>query len=144
MLIYDARKDLLDWASKQIFGDTGHVFDEASEAIGVALGDRLIAAVIYSNHSPNLNIEMSIASIDKRWATRSNLKAFFAYPFIQLGLKRVSTQCSANEGSIIEFNRRIGFTPEGYHRQAWHTGGDVVSFGMLKHECKWLDYGKQE
>lgn len=144
MLVYNAREDLLKWASDIIFGEDSNGFDMSCEAIGVVLNDRLIAAVVYSNHSPRVNMEMSIASIDKRWASRSNLNAFFSYPFIQLDLKRVSTQCSAKEGSIIEFNKRLGFKPEGYHREAWHAGGDVISFGMLKGECRYLNYGKTE
>lgn len=144
MLVYNAREDLLKWASSIIFGDKTAGFDMSSEAIGVVRNNKLIAVVVYSSHSPELNIEMSIASIDKSWASRQNLNAFFSYPFIQLNLKRVSTQCSAKEGSIIEFNKRLGFKPEGYHREAWHSGGDVISFGMLKDECRWIDHGKQK
>jgi len=99
---------------------------------------QIIAAVVYTNWHPKLSIEMSVASIDKSWATRHNLKAFFKYPFIDLGVKRVMTLCSAKKRDIIMFNKRLGFKPEGYHREAWELGGDAVSFGMLKNECKWV------
>jgi len=36
------------------------------------------------------------------------------------------------------FNKRLGFQLEGIHRQAWPMGGDALSFGMLKPECKWI------
>lgn len=80
---------------------------------------------------------MSIATIDKSWATRQNIRAFFEYPFIKLDLKRVQTLCSA-EGDTVRFNQKLGFTQEGHHRCAWHDGSDAVSFGMLKSECKWI------
>lgn len=140
-LVYNADKELCKWASERLFGDKYPPFGDDCSAIGVALDGRIIASVVYSNYFPNVNMDMSIASIDKRWATRFNLNAFFAFPFIQLGLKRVTTLCSANEGKIIEFNKTLGFIPEGYHKDLWFSGGDCISFRMLKNECRWLRNG---
>lgn len=137
-LIYGCSKDVRSWVSNQIFGHPDN-WDDKVEAIGVVKDGQLIAGVVYSDYHPNLSIEMSVASIDKTWATRHNLRAFFSYPFIQLGLKRVQTLCSALEGDTIVFNKRLGFQQEGSHREAWPLGGDAVSFGMLKHECRWLN-----
>lgn len=141
MLVYGSDKELCDWASTLIFRIPEQF--QNSKAIGVSNNGKIIAAVIYSNYylkpdGTGLSIEMSIASIDKRWATRHNLKAFFSYPFIQLGLERVWTQCSLNDGEIMQFNKRLGFIQEGIHRKAWPLGGDSASFGMIKDGCKWL------
>ena len=140
ILLHAADADICQWVSRQLFGEDD-AFDEKSRAIGVIYGEELIAGVIYNNYVPGITIEMSIASIDNRWATRHNLRAFFTYPFIKLGLERVQTLCSATEGDIVAFNKRLGFVEEGYHRKAWHTGGDAISFGMLKDECKWIRGG---
>lgn len=137
MLLYGADEDVCEWASMQIFGDPDR-FSNNCRAIGVVEDDRLIAGVVYSGYCPNHSIEMSVASVDKRWCNRHNLKAFFSFPFIQLALERVWTQCSAEQEGVIMFNKRLGFKQEGYHPRGWPMGGDSLSFGMLKEDCKWL------
>lgn len=137
ILCFAGHEKVCEWASNKIMGIPDG-WDEKARAMSVIKDDRLICAVVYSDYRPNISIEMSIASVDKTWCNRHNLRAFFSYPFIDLGVKRVTTLCSANKGDIVNFNKRIGFKPEGYHRQAWIDGGDTVSFGMLKDECKWL------
>lgn len=140
MLLYGCDKEILEWVSLQLFEEKDG-FSTQDKAIGVVLDNKLIAGVVYNRYVPNITIEMSIASIDKRWATRHNLRAFFSYPFIELCLKRIQTLCSATDEGIIMFNKKLGFTQEGLHRQAWPMGGDAISWGMLKSECKWINHG---
>lgn len=136
-LIHGSDKEVAAWVSKQLFNDPD-CFDDKARAIGVMSEGQLIAGIVYTNYQPEILIEMSIASIDRRWATRHNIRAFFEYPFIKLGLKRVQTLCSAQEGDVMLFNTRLGFKKEGYHPCAWHNGTDAVSFGMLKQNCRWI------
>lgn len=137
MLVYGHNRELCAWASLGLFGEPDG-FDEKAVAIGVIRDDKLIAAVIYSNYLPSISMEMSIYSIDKKWATRYNLKRLFSYPFIQLDLKRVAAMCSASNEGVVMFLKKLGFQQEGRHPQARHDGDDALSFGMLKHQCKWL------
>ena len=137
MIVFNHHADVCNWASNILFGHYG-AFDDKARAMAVIKDDRIIATVVYTDYQPGISIEMSIATVDKTWATRHNIKAFFSYPFIDLGVKRVTTLCSANERDIIMFNKRLGFKPEGYHRKAHHDGSDAVSFGMLKEECRWI------
>lgn len=142
MVIYEPKKLLLEWASKGLFGSPDR-FDEKDTVIGIAKNGRIICAVVYTNYRIDtfcnpLSIELSIYSIDKTWATRQNISTFFKYPFIQLGLKRVQTVCSARDDGVIMFNQRLGFKQEGIHPEAFPDGGDAISFGMLKGDCKWL------
>jgi RimJ/RimL family protein N-acetyltransferase len=137
MLLYGADKDICEWVSLNMFGEPD-AFGETSKATGIVKDGELIAGIIYNNYQPKISIEMSIFSLDKRWCSRHNLKYLFKYPFIDLRVKRVTTLCSATEGDIIMFNERLGFKKEGLHREAWHSGGDAISWGMLKNECKWL------
>lgn len=141
MILYGANKELADWVSIGMFGKTEY-YEENTKAIGHVKDGKLIAAVIYNNFTCQLDgsffdAEMSVYSIDKSWATRQYLKAVFSYPFTQLKLERVHTACSAQDEGAIMFNKKVGFKPEGYHRGAWILGGDMISFGMLKGECKW-------
>lgn len=136
MLLYGADKDVCEWVSSHIFGEADRF--KNGVGIGVVRDNTLIAGVVYSNYCTNHSLEMSVASVDKRWATRHNIKAFFSFPFIQLGLERVWTQCSAEQEGVIMFNKRLGFKQEGYHPRGWPLGGDSLSWGMLREDCKWL------
>lgn len=141
-ILYGCNKGLCDWVSQGIWGVKEH-YEDKSKAIGLLKDDKLIAAVTYNNFlcRPDgsfFSVEMSIFSVDKKWATRQYLKAVFEYPFIQLGLERVHTVCSENEGEIMKFNKKLGFIQEGVMRKAWPLGGNAVLFSMLKDECKWL------
>lgn len=141
MLLYGASEEVCDWVSEQLFGVTGQ-FDLAA-GIGVTSGSKLIAGIVYNNMhtypdgTPHM-IEMSIASVDKRWCNRHNLKALFSYPFTELGLRRVQTHCSSKDEEVIMFNQRLGFKQEGLHREFWPLGGGAISWGMLKSDCRWL------
>ena len=142
MLVYGASREISAWVSNQLFGNYDRFKD--AEAIGVSHKGKIICGVCYEDFSLNQDNEvfacqMSIASIDKRWCNRNNLRAFFKYPFAQLSLERVWTQCSAQNEGIIMFNKRLGFKQEGIHRSAWPMGGNAISFGMLKEECRWLN-----
>jgi len=124
------------WVSGQLFGDCAQ-FDEKCTAIGVMENGKLLAGVVYSDYRPNLSIEMNIASVDKRWCSRHNLKIFFQYTFTQLNLGRAQATCSVMNEGAISMLLRLGFKQEGYHPQARYDG-DALSFGMLKHNCKWI------
>lgn len=136
MLVYGQDDVVAEWVAVRM-GMDAQTF-KPCKAIGVEINGDLIAGVVYNKYEPDLLIEMSIASVDKRWATRHNLKALFAYPFTQLNLGRVQALCSTKDEGVQMFLKRLGFTHEGTHRCAYHDGGDAMSFSMLKHECRWL------
>lgn len=135
---------IFDFVSNGLFGRPDYFDRNHDKAIGIVKDNKLICGVVYTNYSINSktgsphSIEMSIFSIDKSWCNRHNLRVFFGYPFIQLGLKRVQTTCSADIEGVIMFNKRLGFKKEGYHREAFHDGTDAISWSMLKSECKWV------
>lgn len=142
MIVLDAHKELCEWANKGIYGFTNE-YDGKSKAIGQIIDGKLVSVVTYSNFQGRsdgslFSLEMGIYSIDKRWCNRHYLKTVFEYPFMQLRLQRIQTVCSAEDEGVIMFNKKLGFTQEGKHRKAWHTGCDALSFSMLEGECKWL------
>lgn len=142
MILYNAHADLCEWVERGIYGFS-RGYDGVSKAIGLVIDNELVAAVTYKGFQARedgsfYNLEMGIYSVDKRWGNRQYISAVFAYPFIQLGLERVQTVCSATDEGVIMFNKRLGFKQEGLHRKAWHTGCDAISWSMLKGECKWV------
>jgi len=135
MLVYGRDDEVAEWVGNQLMRDA-EAF-KPCKAIGIEKDGKLIAGVVYNNYVGHL-IEMTIASVDKSFATRHNLKALFAYPFTQINLGRVQALCSANNEGVQMFLKRLGFIHEGTHPAAYHDGGTAMSFGMLKHQCRWL------
>lgn len=140
-LIIGQDKLIGDWVKEQLKIDS---FDPYT-AIGVVADGKIIGGVVYNNFHTDaqgnpLFIEMTIASIDKRFAPRHNITTFFAYPFIQLNVKRVQMTCSADSRQIRALLIRLGFQFEGIGRSAFHLGGDSAVYSMLKHECGWIKH----
>lgn len=140
--LYGADKAVADWASNQLYGVSRYFGDHAA-AIGVILDEKMICAFVYNNYTMTpdgepLNIEMSIASIDKRWASRHTLREAFAYPFIQLGLERVQATTSTQNEGANSMLTRLGFQKEGEHRKAYPNKDDAYSWSMLKSDCRWI------
>lgn len=141
MIIYGADEAVCEWVSLNL--GSKNMFGKA-RGLAVVKDNKVIAGVVYNNYTTDinnnpLNIEMSIFSIDKSWATRQNLKELFAYPFIQLGLKRVTATSSVNAEGVNIFLQKLGFTREGLHRNAYVDGSDAYSWGLLKQECRWIN-----
>jgi RimJ/RimL family protein N-acetyltransferase len=134
--VFGKDKEIAEWVGIQLAKDAEAFYP--CTAIGIEKEGKLIAGVVYNNYQPELLIEMSIASLDKRWATRHTLRALFVYPFIQLNLKRVQALCSAKNEGVIMFLKKLGFTHEGTHPCGYHGGVTALSFGMLKSDCRWI------
>ena len=106
------------------------------QALGVMRHDKLIAAVVYHDFRGN-QIEASIASISKFWATKPILRALFSYPFIQLKVNRMLVLCAEDNAKAMKMNKQLGFTKEGRLRGLFDKS-DGILWGMLKNERKFI------
>jgi RimJ/RimL family protein N-acetyltransferase len=142
LIIYGADKDVADWVSITLYGVPGH-FGKDAKSIGILLDGKIICGIVYNNFITDiwgnpLCIEMSIASVDKKWANRHTLREAFAYPFIQLNLERVQATTSTLNDGANKMLERLGFQKEGTHRKAYCNRSDAFSWSLLKSECKWI------
>lgn len=79
-------------------------------SLGVLDDDRLVAGVLYHNHYPDAGvIELTAASISKRWLTRPVLKAIFALPFERFGCQLCVLRVSETNRSMLRIGRAYGF-----------------------------------
>ena len=83
-------------------------------------------------------IMMNVAGGYKGWINRAFLRAAFAYPFKQLGCTRVSGLVRADNYAAQQFDERLGFKREGLVRRGDDDGTDLIMYGMLREECKWI------
>lgn len=116
---------------------SGDGFDKFA-AIGVEEEGELIAGCVFTEYRPHCkSIHLSGASVTPRWATRKTLRALFAYPFLQLKVKRLTAYTGFSMSSVRQFLERLGFVQEGILR-AGYADDDCVVYGMLREECRWV------
>ena len=87
-----------------------------------------------------LLIEISFATLDKRWCSRAIVFGLLSYPFSQLRVRRVQVTVSKRNRTVRSFLTKLGFIYEGTGRQAWPGGGDCCVYSLLSKEffaSKW-------
>ena len=135
-LIGNDRKRGLDWAVPRLEGGIGH-WDNASCLILEKDGD-ITAVAVYNHYYPKNSVEISIAAVGGRWLTRPFLATVFRIPFLDWELRRVGSSIAADNHKSIRFCEHLGFVREGCIRQAAPSGQDLLLYGLLKSECRYL------
>jgi RimJ/RimL family protein N-acetyltransferase len=130
--------DLTQWAQDRMPGRIG--FDNPL-SIGIIKESRLVGVVVYDNYRPAIkSISVSIVLESKVALTRELLSYLFDHPFNRLGCKRIQAMIDEQNYPSIKLCRQLGFTQEGALRKASPIEGhNLLIFGMLKEECKWLN-----
>ena len=137
-LIYGEEERLLPWAAERIGVDG---FKRDAYSIGLERNDVIVAVCVYENFS-KFDCSMHCASDgSKRWMSKAFLLAAFAYPFTQLGMRRISTFVPAKNKLVLEFDRHIGWVQEGVCRKCIAGDGDMIILGMLREECRFIEQG---
>lgn len=103
-------------------------------AIGYELAGRLAGGVVFTQYC---RTNIVIATALEAPFTRKFLRGIFFYPFLQLGVPRVTALVDADNEKSRKLVEHTGFVQEGLMRQA-ALSGDVVVYGMLHRECRWL------
>ena len=109
----------------------------ACKTIAFFKEDKLIAVALY-NMLDESNINISLATDNPKWCTRLVIKAMCHYPFIQLGLNRVTATVKQSNVKSVSLIERVGFTFEGELRRYYQNGESAMIYGMTKDECRWL------
>lgn len=112
-------------------------------AIGLANeSGSLLAGVVYQNYTKT-DIHMHVAALEgRRWLCKAFLGEGFRYPFEQLGCRRVTGLVPGKNTLAQEFDEHLGFTWEGRVRKILPDGDDLLIYGMLCEECRWLNVGR--
>lgn len=122
-------------------------FQTTASAIGVESNGELIAGVVFDGYT-EAGMNIHVAALEGRhWLSKEFLYAVFAYPFIQLKCNRVTGLVRADNFKAQKLDEHLGFVKEGLIRQGCSDKTDMILYGMLKEECRWihkkeLSYGK--
>lgn len=135
--VYGRDEEVIAWVAPRLDERPDHF--EGCTAIGLERDGELIAGVIYNFYTGS-SISMNCAAIPGRmWLNRDFLFRVFAYPFIQLGCRRVTSFVRADNLDAMCFNLKLGFRIEGRVRQGCEDGTDMWMLGMLRNECRFLE-----
>lgn len=125
---------LLDWAIERY---DQNAIDSDTHALGLEVDGEIYAVALYNaftDMSCNIHI---VSNGGKRWASRTFLSEAFVYPFVQLGLTRLTALVPSKNHNALTLDIRLGFQIEGRMREAM-TDDDVVVLGMLRRDCIWI------
>lgn len=139
VIIVDDR--MLEWIARRIpaMGE-GYQWQMAS-AIGLGHKGRIIAGMAVHNFLTHYkSCELTFASDTPTWATRNSIRAMLAYPFEQLGVRRIMTVIAESNTRAIRVNEHLGFKLEG--RCRFGCGDeDALVFGLLREETPdWMNF----
>lgn len=136
LVVYGRTAELVAWAEERI---PGCKFRDDAQTIGLAAPDgSIIASTVFDTFSTSSCFISVAADTSRNWLTRAYLYHCFAYPFIQCDFRRVTCVVSERNHASLRFTRACGWTQEGIIRAGGTDGEDVIIFGMLRRECRWL------
>ena len=137
-LIFGRDEELATWAEQSGIGP----FQRPLTAIGVAdgKGEKIMAVAIYNNYRHHSDIEVSFVAATPRWATQGNIRAMLHYPFVQLGVKRLSAITTKKNKRCRKLLTGLGFKQEGVHPFAGSDGAPAITYGLYSEPAKkWVN-----
>lgn len=123
-----------EWTRRQIPHMAGGDFGpcEAIGVIGGKDGADLLGSVVFHNYLPQYgSIEWSAAAKTARWLNPQIISEIVAYPFEQLGCKRITAVIPKKNKRACDFHWRFGFKHEGTIRRLFGSQ-DAFVFGLLQ------------
>lgn len=135
-IVWDRPGEVLEFVGKLVDAEE---WDRRAVAIGLENNGVLVAGVVFENKN-GANIMMHVASNGSRhWMTPAYMAACFRYPFLQDGCNRITGLVRADNFEAQRFDEHLGFKREGILRAACVDGTDLIIYGMLKSECRYLE-----
>lgn len=137
-LLYGADQIVIDLVRRNI-PDMGERNFSHPVGIGVVRKGQLVGGAIYHDYRErDGDIEMSAAFLTPAWCLPQTLRDLFAYPFTQLDCVRMTTMTTRKNKAARSFDERAGFKLEGVLRKAFNKKNDIMIYGMLREECRWI------
>lgn len=127
------------WVAKKI--GFGAVWPDAA-GYGFLDNGNLVGAVVFTEFTGR-DVHVHVASQDSGWCQRRYLKFIAEYAFVHCGVHRASAITNETNEKAEKFCRMWGFKEEGRLREYFEDGRDAIVWGILKHECRYLNNGKK-
>ena len=112
---------------------------EKYAAIGLESDGELIAGVVFDSRC-EASIMMHVASDGSRhWMTPAYMGACFSYAFNQENVNLIVGLVRADNVDAQRFDEHLGFKKRGQLPQACTDGTDLIVYGMLRSECRYIE-----
>jgi RimJ/RimL family protein N-acetyltransferase len=112
-------------------------YDDYS-TIGLVKDGEIAAGVVYQGHNgPNVLMHFALGQ-SPHVMTAAFICAAFVYPFQVLRCNRVTGLVRLDNPAAQQLDENLGFVREGVLRQGAADGSDLILYGMLKNECRFL------
>ena len=133
-VVYSPTDEMLAWAT----GRGGIKFRDDAAAIGLRSDQGLHGVIVFDSFTTTGCWVSVVSDGGRKWITRELIIKVFCYVFIQLDYPRLNSFVSVNNADAIRFNEHFGFKREGLMREAGEQGEDLIVYGMLRRECRWM------
>ena len=115
----------------------------AETALGVVRDDGTLIAgfacvrFLERNAKP-VSMEICVVATRPIWARPEIMRDLLFYPFVQVGCVRLTSMVAASNRLARKTNEKAGFVQEGVIRKGFDGTDDLIVYGMLRNECRWL------
>jgi len=110
-----------------------------TKSIVQKLDGEIVAAIVYQSANKHNAFLHVAARPGVRWVTRDLLYQTFAFPFLQLGLDRLTGWVEEDNLAAIRFDTHVGFRHEATLKGAGSSGQDVRLYAMFREDAnRWL------
>lgn len=133
--VTDAQEFVKNWVYRKIGAPPPKGWYTTIAAIDDA--GKLMAACVYLNYHGH-DIEMVFAAEHPKWATRTAIRNFFWYPFMDAKCIRVTACIAKDNKRSRRMVAGLGFKQEGCVRHGIKPGTDAIIYGLLASECAWI------
>lgn len=108
-------------------------------ALGVVRDGALIGGVVFNNYNPRgRDIEISAAFDTSAWFRPRTLRRILEYPFATAECARLTLQVGRKGKPARAFAEKAGFRLEGVKRRGFDGRQDLMMYGLLASECRFL------
>ena len=114
------------------------------EAIGVARGTNLVGACLFTDYRPCPGGgSLTMWAAGHGWISRRIIREMLGYPFNPkprgLGCHRITALIGRANKPSRKMVEDLGFVQEGKIRRGLSTTADLMVYGLLREECRWLN-----
>lgn len=124
----------LEWAVERV---GVRRFREDAKTITIMRGGQISGVVVYDTFSEACCHIHGASDGSGHWLTPVFLRTVFAFPFMQLGLRRVTAEVPSRNKAALKFDLHLGFVVEGRCPHAM-PDDDVFVLGMLREHCRFI------
>lgn len=141
-ILYDQQERMLGWAASALqksYPTPNLRFRPDAQAIGHERGGELVGVIVFDTWSDGDCLIHVVSDGSRRWFTRAFCRCAMAFPFHQVGTRRITAIVSERNPASLGLCDHFGFKVEGRLRKGGPLGEDLILLGLLREECRWID-----